>query len=164
MRAWRPCNRANSIRSLVLLALTIAGAAYASTWCTAQPPAGAIKALAASSSKLLPGSPRAIPRIHVEGTLPHQGIWDISMEAKKDLHLMRDLAMLWRANGDKAMLAQLAALMESWAGIYRPACNPIDETDFDMLVDAYAVTQAELPPATHAKVAAMFRRARRPAL
>lgn len=147
------------MRALAILMLMAAGAAHAAeapAWCTAQPSAGAVKSMAADAARLLPGSPRAIPRIHVEGTLPHQGIWDVSVEAKKDLHLMRDLALLWRANGDKATLAQLAALLDAWADVYQPAYNPIDETDFDMLVDAYAVTQAALPPATRAKVAAML--------
>lgn len=143
--------------ALALMVACAASAADGAAWCTAQAQASVVKSLTASAGKLLPGSPRAIPRIHVEGTLPHQGIWDISIEAKKDLHLMRDLAMLWRANGDKATLARLASLMDTWAGIYKPAYNPIDETDFDMLVDAYAIARAALPSATREKVGAMLR-------
>jgi len=142
------------------LALLSAGPALAapSAWCSApSAPDPVIQSLLTDAGKRLPGSPRAIPRIHTEGTLPHQGIWDASMEAKKDHALMQELAMAWRVTHDKVTLAQLAAVLDAWATVYQPSFNPIDETGFDTLIDAYAITRAELPSATRDKVAAMLR-------
>jgi hypothetical protein len=132
--------------------------AQAGSWCNADAvPDQVISALQRDADKRGTGQPRAIARIHTEGTLPHQGIWDQSEEAKKDLPMMRELALVWRQNHDKESLAKLAGLLNAWAVIYQPSFNPIDETSFDALIDAYAITQADLDAATRDKVAALLR-------
>jgi len=61
--------------------------AQAAVWCNANPvPDETIKTLQRDVDNRLANytQPRAIARIHTEGTLPHKGIWDQSVEAKKD--------------------------------------------------------------------------------
>jgi hypothetical protein len=84
--------------------------------------------------------------VHTEGTLPHQGIRDQSIEARKDWPLMRDLALLWQKQHQPEDLAALSRLLTDWGTRYKPSFNPIDETDLDAYIDAYAVTRDALPP------------------
>jgi len=124
----------------------LAGAANAAEWCDAHPaPTAAIDQLQRAVDRLSTDRPRAIERLHTEGTLPHQGIWDQSIEAKKDLPLMRDLALVWREKNDAEQLAAVAKLLAAWTAIYQPNLNPIDETDFEALIDAFAITGPALP-------------------
>jgi hypothetical protein len=85
------------------------------------------------------------------------GIRDESLEAKKDLPVIRDLAQVWRQTREPAMLVKLSVLLDAWATVYQPSYNPIDETDFDMVIDAYAITGAALPEATRTKVSVLVR-------
>ena len=140
------------------LATLIAANAHAAPWCSADiPSSAALKSLQDDAVRRSAPQPRAIPRIHTEGTLPHQGIWDQSMEAKKDQQLISDLAQSWRATHDAATLAQLVALLDAWSTVYQPSFNPIDETGFDMLIDAYAIAREALPAATREHTAALLR-------
>ena len=133
------------------------GTAQAASWCSDSPePDAVIQALQHEVNKNTSDQPRAIEGIHTEGTLPHQGIWAESVEARKDLPLMRDLALIWRKNHDQMVLNRLATLLDAWASIYQPSFNPIDETQFDSLIDAYAIAQANLPAATREKVTALL--------
>lgn len=142
----------------VLLAACSAASAQGAPWCGADlPSAATLTSLQADAARHSAPQPRAIARIHTEGTLPHQGIWDQSMEAKQDQQLMRDLALSWRATRDAATLAQLAALLEAWSTVYQPSFNPIDETGFDTLIDAYAIARDALPAATREHSAALLR-------
>ena len=138
---------------LILLSTLFSQQAVGADWCSVNPvPANFVLALQKDADKRAAAQPRAIARVHTEGTLPHQGIWDASVEAKKDLPLIRDLALIWRSNQDNATLVKLTALLDAWASIYKPSFNPIDETEFDAIIDAYAITQAALPSPTHDKV------------
>lgn len=92
----------------------------------------------------LTSTPRAVQNINVEGTLPHQGIWDASMEAKKDWPQMRNLAVLWKADHQPAQLQKLSQLLAAWADTYQVDYNPIDETDLDGLLDAYIIVKNDL--------------------
>jgi hypothetical protein len=148
--------------TLCLLTLLASASVHAdnqtSAWCSAPPPGGAtLKSLQADATHRSAAQPRAIAHLHTEGTLPHQGIWDQSMEAKKDQPLMRSLALSWRATHDAATLTQLAALLDAWSTIYQPSFNPIDETGFDTLIDAYAVSRDALPAGTREHAAALLR-------
>ncbi|MBB3210856.1 hypothetical protein FHW67_000091 [Herbaspirillum sp. Sphag1AN] len=107
--------------------------------------------------KLLPES-RAIERVHTEGTLPHQGIWDQSVEAEKDWPVMRDLALLWRQQHQSEDLNTLSRLLSDWGTRYQPSFNPIDETNLDAYIDAYAISRDDLSP-TVRKTAEQFIRA-----
>jgi hypothetical protein len=146
---------------LIAFSAPTAQIAHAAAWCNADPvPEETIKTLQRDVDKRLADftQPRAIVRIHTEGTLPHKGIWDQSVEAKKDFPLIRNLALLWRAKQDQTALAKLVPLLDAWASVYQPSFNPIDETDFDSIIDAFVLTQADLPVVTRDKVASLLRR------
>lgn len=91
---------------------------------------------------------RAVAHIHTEGTLPHQGIRDQSIAAEKDWRLMRALAQLWQAEHQPQDVQALSQLLNDWAKVYQPDFNPIDETQLDAYIDAYAIAHTALDPAT----------------
>ncbi len=73
-----------------------------------------------------------LAKLHTEGTLPHEGIYDESVEAEKDLGLMRDAALAWRATGDERYLRLVDRFLFAWVTTYQPSFNPIDETNFEV--------------------------------
>ena len=144
-------------RALVILAVAMSLApvlpARAASWCTAgTAPDAAIQALRADAERLFAGHSRAVAHVHTEGSLPHQGIRDESVEAERDLPLIRDEALLWHGAHDRQALDRLSLLLEGWASLYQPSFNPIDETNFDALIDAYAMAKDDLPAATREKM------------
>ena len=110
--------------------------------------AGQLERLRHEVNKNLQPHSRAIARVHTEGTLPHQGIWDQSVEAEKDWTLMRDLALLWQAEKRSEDAQVLSRLLSDWAKTYQPSFNPIDETRLDAYIDAYVIANDALDPAT----------------
>ena len=102
-----------------------------------------------SADRVADRLPHTVPRIHVEGTLPHQGIYDESREALRDFPAARDLALAARLTGRERYATQAARLIEAWSSAYRPSFNPIDETGIDGLVVAYDL----LPDAAKAPLA-----------
>ncbi|GBQ49637.1 hypothetical protein AA0498_1032 [Acidomonas methanolica] len=96
--------------------------------------------------------PAPLSRLHTEGTLPHQGIYDESIAAKRDLPLMRDAALAWRAGAGTVWLDFSRRYLMAWVATYRPSLNPIDETGFDALIDTYAIIGPSLPPDKRARV------------
>lgn len=100
---------------------------------------------------------RAIAHVHTEGTLPHQGIWDASVEAERDWPLMRQLAQLWQAERKSEDAQALSRLLADWAGNYQPNFNPIDETNLDAYLDAYAIAREALDPVTQASARQFIR-------
>lgn len=93
-------------------------------------------------------APHALAQLHTEGTLPHQGIYDQSVEAAKDFELMRNAALAWRATGDERFLRLADRLLAAWVTTYEPSFNPIDETKLDGLILAYDMTASALPVKT----------------
>jgi hypothetical protein len=81
--------------------------------------------------------PKAMPRVHVEGSLPGQGIHDESQEALRDLPAMRDLALAARLTGEVRYADAARHLLRAWIETYRPSFNPIDETGFERLFIAW---------------------------
>jgi hypothetical protein len=104
----------------------------------------------------LGAEPKPLPRLHTEGTLPHEGIYDESVEAEKELELMRDAALVWRATGDDRYLKLVDRFLAAWVGTYRPSFDPIDETHFDSLILAYDMTASALPVKTRNATAAFI--------
>jgi hypothetical protein len=143
-----------AMKTWMLVACLLTRSGLAAEWCAVTPvPDNFLQSLQKDADKRAADQPRAVARVHTEGTLPHQGMWDQSVEAKKDLPLIRDLALIWRSKQDNATLAKLTTLLDAWASVYQPSFNPIDETDFDAIIDAYAISSAALPDAVRDKVA-----------
>lgn len=107
-------------------------------------PASAARAAALrAADRVATRSPHAMARVHVEGTLPGQGIYDQSAEALRDLPAARDLALASRLTGDARYAEASVRLVASWIGTYQVAFNPIDETGFDMLMVAWDLLAPE---------------------
>jgi Alginate lyase len=107
-----------------------------------------VKALVQTVQAHLNDQPKARATLHTEGTLPHEGIYGESEEAEKDLGLMRDAALAWRATGNEAYLRLVDRFLLAWTTIYQPSFNPIDETNFESLILAYDMTASALPVKT----------------
>ncbi|MEJ2769299.1 alginate lyase family protein [Mycetohabitans sp. B46] len=116
------------------------------------------RALVQDAFARLNDAPRAVARLHTEGTLPHQGIHDRSAEAKQDFDWMRNAALAWRATGDQRFLRYVARLLDAWVTTYQPSFNPIDETKLDGLILAYDLTASALPVKTRNATIAFLRR------
>jgi hypothetical protein len=93
-------------------------------------------------------TPHPLVRLHTEGTLPHDGIYDVSVEAEQELDLMRDTALAWRATGDPRFLKMVDRFLLAWVKTYDPSLNPIDETRLDSLILAYDLTASALTAST----------------
>src|SRR5260370_4771661 len=107
-----------------------------------------VKALVSNVQAHLNDPPRALAKLHTEGTLPHEGIYDQSVEAEKDRDLLRDAALAWRATSDDGYLKLVDRLLFAWVTTYQPSFNPIDETHFEGLILAYDMTASALPVKT----------------
>jgi hypothetical protein len=110
--------------------------------------APAVQALVKRVAARLGDQPKPLAHLHTEGTLPHEGIYDQSVEAEQDLELMRDAALVWRATGDDRYLRLVDRFLLAWATTYQPSFNPIDETHFDSMILAYDLTASALPVKT----------------
>ncbi|SMC20320.1 Alginate lyase [Andreprevotia lacus DSM 23236] len=143
-----------------LLALTTLAHAADGRWCPALPNVGnkLAASLASEVNTHRDDQPRAQPRLHTEGTLPHQGIYDQSVAAKQDFPRMRNLALYVRLHAeDGAALDQLEKLLRAWANLYQPSFNPIDETDFDAYIDAWAISRERFGMDTQSVLDNFFR-------
>jgi hypothetical protein len=105
----------------------------------------------------LAATPGPLPRIHLEGTLPHQGIWDQSIAATKDWPRMVDLATAYDLTGDPRYLAGTEKFLSAWLDVYQVSFNPIDETSLDQWIFAYDLTRAGLTQPTRDKMSAFLR-------
>jgi len=112
----------------------------------------------AAAEKHLDDKPHALAHVHTEGTLPHQGIRDQSIEAERDWPLARQAALAWRLSADARYLHQVNDYLAAWSGTYQPDFNPIDETNLDGLIDAYVLTSAALPTSTRDATRALLRK------
>lgn len=90
--------------------------------------------------------------IHTEGTLPHQGIRDESIEAERDFPAARGLALAAAVTGDARYSTAAARILAAWLDVYQPDFNPIDETNIDALIETYDL----LPADTKAPLRAAF--------
>jgi hypothetical protein len=107
-----------------------------------------VKALVSNVQAHLTEPAHAVRQLHTEGTLPHEGIYDQSEDAEKDLDLLRDAALAWRATSDDRYLKLVDRLLYAWVTTYEPSFNPIDETPFEGLILAYDMTASALPVKT----------------
>lgn len=139
-----------------MLSLIIAAGLAASTpvdapaWCSVPPSAAAEQAaqLAARLKGRLGEAPHALAHVHTEHTLSGDPVREASLAAERDLPLMRDAALAWRAGAGDAYGVLAARDLTAWLATYQPDLNPIDETGFDALIDTYALVQDEMPAAS----------------
>jgi hypothetical protein len=110
------------------------------------------------ANKNLGRPPAPVSRIHVEGTLPHQGIFDQSIAALAELGVMRDLALAYRLTGDRQYLDQASKFIDAWVSTYQLSFNPIDESGLDALMLTNDLCRDQFSPLLRSKVDAFLRR------
>ncbi len=101
--------------------------------------------------------PHALARVHTEGTLPHQGIYDQSREAMRDWAAMRDLALGFALTGEETYLRAVTRYFAAWLDVYRASLNPIDETGLDNVILAYDLVGKGLPDEVRQTMAELMR-------
>lgn len=106
----------------------------------------------ANAEAALSRPPGPLAVVHTEGTLPGQGIRDVSLVARRDLPTMLDLALAYRLTGERKYLDAANRFLLAWADTYIVSLNPIDETNFDAMILAYDLTEPELPAQTREAV------------
>jgi Alginate lyase len=109
------------------------------------------------ANKNLERSPASVSRIHVEGTLPHQGIFDASIAALAELGVMRDFALAYRLTSDRRYLDQASKFIDAWISIYQLSFNPIDESGLDALMLTNDLCRDDFAPSLRTKVDAFLR-------
>jgi len=141
------------------LALVAAGPVRAGDWCPV-PVEQAQQALAAHPIALPPKDavPHPIAHVHTEGTLPHQGIRDESLEAERDWPVMLNAALAWRAGVNEHQFETARRFLLGWVDTYTPDLNPIDETNLDALIDSYTILADRLDGAERDRVNAWLRK------
>ena len=97
-------------------------------------------------------TPYPVKRIHLEGTLPHQGIWDESIKAIKDWNWMQAFGFAYRVTGDARYVAAMEKFLPAWLDVYEVSFNPIDETSLDQIIVGYDMTREGISPATQQKM------------
>jgi Alginate lyase len=103
------------------------------------------QATLASANSLLSRSPDAITVLQIAGRLPHDPVYDKSVQAAADLAAMTDLALAYRLTGDRKYLYAATRFIKAWASTYQTALNPIDDQDFYYFFVANDLVNADLP-------------------
>jgi len=116
------------------------------------PPAADRAPFLLSADQAAARPPRARATLHVEGTLPHQGIYDESFESLKDMEAMLDLGLAWRVTGKDLYLKACRAYYGAWLSVYHPSFNPIDETRFDSFILGWDLAGASMEEPTRKKM------------
>lgn len=118
------------------------------SWCERETsvPAPTIKLIGILADQLVDSTPNAIVSIKTEGLLPGQGLHDTSQNAKLDFSKTLTLAYGWHIHHKVQYLHGARNFLIKWAETYKPNFNPIDETGFTQLFEAYAVVKPDLSP------------------
>lgn len=94
-------------------------------------------------------TPSALPHLHIDKLLPHQGIRDKSEAAVRDWPAARDLAVGYCVTGRADFRDHATAIVTDWAKRYRPDYNPVDEGGMqplflaaDLLADSMSPSDA----------------------
>jgi Alginate lyase len=91
--------------------------------------------------------PSALPHLHIDKLLPHQGIRDKSEAAVRDWPAARDLAVGYCVTGRADFHDHAAAIVADWATHYRPDYNPVDEGEMQPLFLAVDLLADSMSPA-----------------
>ena len=125
-------------------------------WCTV--PVGQARAILATKPFALPAPDRTahpLADVHTGG-IAGQGRWDEVHAAAQDWVAMRRAALAWRAGADDAQYQLARRLMLAWIDAYRPTLNPIDETEFEWVIDTFGILRDRLDKADRERVRTAF--------
>ena len=95
--------------------------------------------------------PHALEHLHTEGTLPHHGIRDQSLDAERNFPAARDLAVGYCVTGSADFREHALAILNDWLKVYQPDYNPIDETILDPLFLAADILRSDFSQDTESR-------------
>jgi hypothetical protein len=122
------------------------------------PAAGAILApLRRAADLALTEEPRPIERIATEHKLDADPVKQATQAALADMGKMEALGWVWVVDGDRRYLDALARYLGAWAATNRPCGDPIDETNLERAIVAFALARDQLPAPIHDAVARWLR-------
>jgi hypothetical protein len=156
-----PIRYASAMRCYLLSMAAFAFAAFvtvpacAGDWCPV--PIDRAQARLEAHPLTLPfrnAAPNPLPHVHTEGTLPHMGIRDRSIEAERDWPVMLHAALNWRAGVNEKSFGTAHRFLIGWVDTYQPNLNPIDETNLDTMIDTYAILAERLEPDERQRISA----------
>jgi len=102
-------------------------------------------------------TPNPIVLVQSEGLLKSDKRKARTAEALKDMKKAEALAWAWAVSGDEQMGAKAREFILAWASVNKSDGNPINETNFEPMIEAYDLVRAEMPAAARAKVDAWLR-------
>jgi hypothetical protein len=137
---------------IVAAALSDTPVAMSPTWCSVPVEAAAAEAGRWKVRIPLGEPPHPLAHVHTEHTLAGDPGREASLKAERDLPLMRDAALAWRAGAGSEYGAFAARYLNAWVSIYQPDLNPIDETGFDAFVETWAMLRPDVRPESRAAV------------
>jgi hypothetical protein len=142
-----------------LAVATFASSGIAADWCPV--PIDQAQAILRNHPLPLPPKgtlPHPMARVHTEGTLPHMGIRDQSLEAERDWPVMVHAALTWRAGVNEQTFNTARLFLLGWVDSYTPNLNPIDETNLNALIDTYAIIADRLNDDERQRIAMWLRK------
>ena len=96
--------------------------------------------------------PHAIPRVHLEGTLPTDPWYPESWASSRDWIKMIQVSIAYRITGDRLYLQAEQRFLDAWLSTYKVSFNAIDETPMDQMILSYDLTREDLPPQLRARM------------
>jgi hypothetical protein len=89
-------------------------------------------------------NPMPLSILKTEGLLPGEGIRDESLASRRDFDKILLLAFAWRSTQKEVYLLKIKEFLLDWSLNYKPSLNPIDETQFSKVFQAYGVVRSDL--------------------
>ncbi len=97
-------------------------------------------------------SPNPIPVLHYEGLLNTESRRIATVASLREMDDCALLLHYWQATGDPAAAATLCRFITSWAEIYQPTGNDVNENKLYPLFTAYEALRPTFPPETKAVI------------
>lgn len=145
--------------AVAALAASPGAAPAPSDWCSvaAADARALVEPLKSRLAARLNEPPHALAHVHTEHTLSGDPGREASLVAERDLPLMRDAALAWRAGAGDVYGVFAVRYLTAWVTVYQPDLNPIDETNFDALVQTWAILRSQAAADERVKVDGYFR-------
>ena len=105
----------------------------------------------------LTDKPDPIERVVSEGHLVSDPKKMRSIEALKDMTKVEALAWAWAVSGDKRYLAKTREFILAWSRVNQSDGDPINETRFEPMIEAYDLIRPELSSTDIAQIDAWMR-------
>ena len=105
----------------------------------------------------LTDKPKPIEQVASEGHLDTDPSKIRSLEALKDMSKVQALVWAWAVSGDKRYFAKTREFILAWSKTNQSDGNPINETSFEPMIEAYDLIRPELSSTDIAQIDAWMR-------